>query len=509
MKSVRGIRAQIISGIVVITLAAIGFMGVLSISILQTNALTVKVKEAKNVARIFRIALPPAKGAAGFADYSRNIMASAGISSMTIKDSTGAVVFSEGRLPERFLEEKGERVFFEEGIEIYRVGGGFLKGPGTFLYLNAGILPGKISALSLSFTMPLSDISLYTSTVRRFIVFYAIADSVIIIALGIYFLSVFIIRPVKRLEDAASRVSGGDLSVRAEVSGNNEISSLASGFNTMADRLREEIERLARVNRELLDTQEELLKTSTLASVGRLAAGVAHEIGNPLGAISGYIEILGKGGLACGEEEKDILKRMETEISRIDRTVKEFLDISRPPALPPSPVNVNTLVRETVELLSRHKDLKKVDAELVLKEDIPPVIIHEDKLRQVFMNLFINAAEAMPEGGHVTVETGVKSHAVDRGMKRRKSDPDFTGADWERRIKEYVTVSFKDTGCGIKKEDMDKIFDPFFTTKEIGSGTGLGLFISRSIVNAYGGTIEVGSEEGKGSVFTVLIEAKR
>ncbi|HLE09081.1 MAG TPA: ATP-binding protein, partial [Thermodesulfobacteriota bacterium] len=157
----------------------------------------------------------------------------------------------------------------------------------------------------------------------------------------------------------------------------------------------------------------------------------------------------------------------------------------------------------------RHKDLKKVDAELVLKEDIPPVIIHEDKLRQVFMNLFINAAEAMPEGGHVTVETGVKSHAVDRGMKRRKSDPDFTGADWERRIKEYVTVSFKDTGCGIKKEDMDKIFDPFFTTKEIGRGTGLGLFISRSIVNAYGGTIEVGSEEGKGSVFTVLIEAKR
>ncbi|MBI5560734.1 MAG: HAMP domain-containing protein [Deltaproteobacteria bacterium] len=497
----RGLRAQLVSGIVIITIAAIGFMGVLSITLLQANALRGKINEAEDIARLLRLALPGEAAMPAFGDYARKVMKDLGIPFLKVSDYSGRMVFTEGRDE----EARGEVVFFEDGIKIYRAG----IGVGSHLYvIVAPSLGGGVTGQSVSFIVSLADIDSYVSTMRRFMVLYALLDSVIIIAFGVYFLSFFIIRPVKRLEGAASRIAAGELGVRADVRTNDEIGSLAAAFNTMAARLREEFGRLERMNTELLDREEELLKTRTLASTGRLAAGVAHEIGNPLGVVSGYLDILGRG-LKTREEEKDIIKRMEKEVSRINSIVREFLDISRPSVKPPEETDLNAVIKETVELFSFHRDFKGVKAELKLKGVLPPVMIDGDKLRQVFMNLLINAAEAMPQGGVITVETDKEGRRAGHAAvaRKRSGDTDFTPAS-ERRLKEYVVASFIDRGSGINKEELDKIFDPFFTTKPPGKGTGLGLFISESIIKAYGGTIEAESEPGKGSIFRVLLPAR-
>ncbi|MBI5599536.1 MAG: HAMP domain-containing protein [Deltaproteobacteria bacterium] len=520
-----GIRAQLISGIVVTTLAAIGFVGALSVLLLQTNALTLKVGEAVKVANILRVTVLDVKNPSGIEGYARGVMRASGISAMVIRDRDGNAVFSEGDLP----AEKGESVFFENGVKIHRLGHGrpswtagwpswttdWFGGPGRLLRVTVAEGTGGAEALRAEFTVSLSDIALYSSTMRRVIVFYAVVDSVIIMALGIYFLSRFIIRPVKRLETAATRISGGDLGVRAEVVGNDEIGRLASAFNSMAERLQLEIERLGRVNGELMDTQEELLRTQTLASVGRLAAGIAHEIGNPLGAVSGYLGVLAKG-LCDRAEEKDIIERTVREISRIDRIVKEFLYISRPPKAPAHAADVNAIVKETSALLSCDAAFKGVTTELKLQDNLPPVNMDGDRLRQVLLNLLINAAEATgARGGVVTVETSAVSRpvAVKTPVRVRKDDPGPLPAVMDNRQgrlagraeRRSVAVSVADGGRGVKKEDMEKIFDPFYTTKPPGLGTGLGLFMSQTIVKACGGTIEVESAPGEGSVFRVLI----
>ena len=509
MRSVLGIRTQLVTGIIILTLAAIGFLGIFSISIIQRNALSSKLFEARKAADILRVTLDDAlKGgeASALEGYGRELMRSVGISALRVKDRSGSVVFSEGRLP----TDKGEMISFGDGIKIYRIGGGWLKGPGTMLYVETGAKPGGTTSFDAAFTVSLADIASSISGMQRFIVLYAVVDSVIIIALGVYFLSVFIIRPIRRLESTASLIAGGDLDRRAVVERDDEIGSLAAKFNTMADRLEEEIKRLERVNAELVETQEELLRTSTLAAVGRLAAGIAHEIGNPLGAVSGYLDILRKG-VDDEEEERDILERTEREISRINRIVRDFLDISRPSDKPLREVDVNALLRETLALLSHDSTFRDVEVELLLKDDIPPVIIDEDKLRQVFMNILLNAAEAMGGTGTIVVATSTEARPVEptKGVKVRKGDPDFGAAMGRRRMREFVVVTFRDSGCGIRKEDIGRIFDPFFTTKEPGKGTGLGLFVSQGIIKTFGGTIEVESTEDEGSVFRVILQRGR
>jgi signal transduction histidine kinase len=511
MKLTLGIRTHLVAGIIIITLAAIGLLGVLSIKVVESNFVYRKVREAEAMARLMRAATIEASWSADTArviEYAKRIMNEVDIHSLVLRDSEGRALLKEGELLR--AEVSGRSIlYFENGIKIRSLGGGWLKGPPGFLHISVGgssFNPAADSGATFAFTVSLSDIDEDLARVSRFLVFYAAVDSLIIIALGVYFLSRAIISPIKRLEGTASRIAGGELGERADMTIDNEIGRLAGAFNTMAGRLENEIKRLGRVNRELIETQEELLRSSTLAAVGRLAAGIAHEIGNPLGSVQGYLDILSKG-IQDKDEEKEILKRTEKEISRINTIVMEFLDISRPSKEPPGRVDVNSLLVDTVSMMAGHDGFEDVKTELVLKEDIPPVIIHEGKFRQVFINLLLNASDAMDGKGVVTVKTGTEKHHVEGSTRggRRKGDPDFSASVTGRRVKEYVSVSFHDTGCGISKEEIPKIFDPFYTTKVEGKGTGLGLFISQGIIKTYGGMIEVESKPGKGSTFKALL----
>jgi len=527
MKISLGIRTQLIAAVVIMTLAAIGFIGVLSVSLVQNNALTGRVHEASRVGSLLRVSLEEffVQGSSGglrvsqgdLQERSMRLMRSASISALRIKDGKGKVVFSFGPAPDGKLRaatgEPSRALFFDDGIKISSVGEfGWLKGPGRLLYVEVAQKPGTKRLFTASFTLSLYDISSHLSSMRTFIIIFGIVDSIIIIALGLYFLSAIVMRPIRRLEGAAARIAGGDLAVRAEVVSDDEIGSLARRFNTMADKLGTEIARLERLNVELRDTQAELLRAGALAAVGSLAAGLAHEIGNPLGAVSGYVDILGKGG-ESKEEQADILKRTNKELGRMDSILREFLDLARPRRDEPGEVDINALIEETALMFGHHSKGRGVTVEMDLNKDLSPVIIDEGRLRQVFTNLLLNAADAMGGSGIIKVESRLIEDTVNAfgdaltGGRVRRDDPDKSLA-LARKKRGAVAVSFIDSGCGIKAEDAERVFDPFFTTKEPGSGTGLGLFVSASVMKACGGTIEVESEQGRGSRFRVIIPLK-
>ncbi len=504
-----GIRAQLGLGIALITLAGVGFMGLMSIKIVEDKALYWKAREAGRTARMVRASMtrlgpwPDEKKALGLLGV---VMREAGVSGYTLRASSGLVLAKKGELP----REKARPLMLLDDIRVGRIGGGWLRGPGRLLYVSTVLRGGGVIDGRLDFTVSLADINAELAGVKKFLIAYIILDSAIIIGFGFFFLSGSIINPIRRLTEAASRIAGGSFGERVDIKSDNEIGVMAASFNKMAGRIEEEIKTLERVNKELVSAQEEVLRSSTLAAVGRLAAGIAHEIGNPLGAVGGYLQILERGSLDSGDE-KDIIKRAGREVARIDAILREFLEFSRSGKKAMEPVDVNALIEESISGLAGHRDFEGVSVKTSLAADLPPVIMNEGKLRQVFVNLLVNAAQAMSslEGPReISVRTEVKKVPVKgANLRRRKDDKPLRPG--EKVYREYVFVSIGDRGTGIGEEDAMRIFEPFYTTKEVGKGTGLGLFVSKSILTTYGGEIEFESEVGKGSTFTVRLPCRR
>ena len=391
---------------------------------------------------------------------------------------------------------------------------------------------GKIIG-GIQMEVPAGDLMMNLLNSKKIILITVVLDAVVLIIFGSFMLSRVLVKPIKDLVRLTQKISEGDFSQKIEVTSKNEIGQLIGSFNRMIDRLKENqeslenyLESLESANRQLKQAQEELIRTEKLASIGRFAAGVAHEVGNPLGAILGYTSILQKEGLEH-EESKDYLKRIEKEIERINRIVRELLDFARPSKFEIKEVEINKVVESTLSLLSYQKNFKNIETQLDIQPNLPVIKGDESQLSQVFINIILNAIDAMPAGGTLAIQTG--THLVgnpdsDRLQRiyprRRKSDPMESDYSRMRRpnpldafFKKFsegdrlVRIRISDTGMGIKKEDLENIFDPFFTTKAPDKGTGLGLSISLRIVESLGGEIRVESEVGKGSTFEVYFPA--
>jgi len=369
--------------------------------------------------------------------------------------------------------------------------------------------------------------------IKKLLLVTIILDAIVLIIFGSFLLSRVLVKPIKDLVRLTQKISEGDFSQKIEVTSKNEIGQLIGSFNRMIERLKENqeslesyLESLESANKQLKQAQEELIRTEKLASIGRFAAGVAHEVGNPLGAILGYTSILQKEGIDR-EESKDYLKRVEREIERINRIVRELLDFARPSQFEIKDVEINKVIESALSLLSYQKNFKDIETQLDMQPDLPMIKGDESQLSQVFINIILNANDAMPNGGILRIQTRthvVGNPDVDRlqGIypRRRKSDP--MESDYSRMRKadplavlfkkfsegdQLVKIRISDTGIGIKKEDLENIFDPFFTTKDPNKGTGLGLSISLRIVESLGGEIRVESEVGKGATFEVYFPA--
>jgi two-component system NtrC family sensor kinase len=298
-----------------------------------------------------------------------------------------------------------------------------------------------------------------------------------------------ITRPLAVMVDAAGKIASGDLDHMVPVESQDEIGRLARAFNRMIDELslaHEDLTQWGRTlerrveerTRELRDTQDQLVVSEKLASLGKMAAGVAHEINNPLTAIllNSHL-LLERPGLDPGEEES--LRLIAEETTRCAGIVGGLLDFARQTPSRAVPSDINDIVDRTLQLLEMQASVRNIRIEKALDRTLPAIEIDKNKVQQVFSNLAINACEAMPTGGTLGV------------------------ASLMSRDGTHIEVIFTDTGVGIPKENMPRLFDPFFTTKSF--GTGLGLAVSYGIVRQRGGTILVRSVVGKGTVFTVRI----
>ena len=390
---------------------------------------------------------------------------------------------------------------------------------------------GRIAG-GIQMEIPIGDVMRHLLDSQKMILISILLDAIVLIIFGSFLLSRVLVTPLKELVHLTQKISEGDFSQKIEVHSKNEIGQLISSFNRMIDRLKENqqslddhLKSLESANRQLKQAQEELIRTEKLASIGRFAAGVAHEVGNPLGAILGYTSILQRGGIER-EEEKDYLNRIEKEIERINRIVRELLDFSRPSKFETREVNVNKVAENALSLLSYQKNFKNIQTQLNLQPNLPLIKGDESQLSQVFVNIILNGIDAMPGGG--TLEIQSEEYLVEDSFPiryrpyppRRRGDPmesDYLHLRKADPISVLLTkfsegdrlvrIRISDTGVGIKKEDLERIFDPFFTTKSPDKGTGLGLSISLRIVESMGGEVRVESEIGRGSNFELYFPA--
>jgi two-component system NtrC family sensor kinase len=321
----------------------------------------------------------------------------------------------------------------------------------------------------------------------------ALAAAVAFVALGALVLFRAVARPVDRLLAAAERLGAGrDGLPILHPPGEGTSPGLARAavaFERVAGALAEERARLAakvteleRANAALAAAQESLLRSERLAIVGRLAAGVAHEVGNPLGAIAGYAE-LARSRLAAGAapEVDDFLARIAAEASRIDGIVRGLLDFARPAAPLLAPVELAGAVEGALRLARVQARMRDVAVEADVPPDLPPVEADPGRLAQVLLNLLLNAGDAMGGRGSIRVTA--------------------------RRDGARVEVLVSDRGPGIPPGDLPRVFDPFFTTKPPGQGTGLGLSICHGIMESFGGSIAAENGSGGGAVFRLAFRA--
>jgi signal transduction histidine kinase len=329
-------------------------------------------------------------------------------------------------------------------------------------------------------------------------------DVVAFVLFGFLLMDRSVVRPIRRLAAVSEKIASGDLRLRADESQGNEVGQLGVSFNRMVGAILSAQEKARRV-------QQETFQWEKLATVGRLAAGVAHEVGNPLMGIRGYAEYLHRND-PPPEEREECLDKIVTETRRIENIVRGLLSVASSEREDGEAADVNGVVRETVEMLSFRKMFRDVEV-VVETGKVGRAGISPERFRQVLLNLMINAVDAMERGGVLRVRTfGVRPWLPPalRKARRRASDPPETDV---LRLREGIVglpkgalaVSVTDTGCGIRPDALPMIFDPFFTTKEEGKGTGLGLSVSRAIVETAGGEIVVDSDEGKGSTFTVVL----
>jgi len=286
----------------------------------------------------------------------------------------------------------------------------------------------------------------------------------------------FVRKPLNRIVMNMARVEEGDLSVRMNADGTDEIGRLITSFNSM-------VEKLDSAKRELEQYHfQQMERADRLASVGEMAAGIAHEIKNPLTGIAAAITII-KDDFPPADPRTEIVNEILEQIKRLDKTVNDLLFFGKPTPPEPTYTDLNAILKKTLMFASQHRGGKNITKQLHLQEDLPPVYVDPKQIQQVFLNLILNAVQAMQDNGVLTISS---SETVRDG-------------------KTWIRVSIADTGPGIPEQILGKIFTPFFTTKA--QGTGLGLAICHKLVSQHDGTISVTSEDGRGTVFTIDLPA--
>jgi len=305
--------------------------------------------------------------------------------------------------------------------------------------------------------------------------------------------------PLRDLESGAKRLSSGNLEQLIPIRSGDEFGQLATSFNSMTSALRKSEselrewghtleQKVEKRTRELRIAQAEAARGEKLASIGLLAAGIAHELNNPLTGILTFSHLLRKN-VPDGSTEAEDLDLVIRETKRCAAIIRRLLDFAREKTPEKKFADINQIIENTVRIVEQPAHLHNIEIVLDLDRELPLVWVEPDLIEQVIMNMLVNAQHAIEDDGSITIRCR-------RSPEPRSPDPGLEPVP-------MVEISIIDTGCGIPEENLQRIFDPFFSSKEVGKGTGLGLSVSHGIVRAHGGCIEVESTVGQGTTFRI------
>lgn len=337
---------------------------------------------------------------------------------------------------------------------------------------------------------------------QKIIVFYCLANLFVLLFIGMLRLSRLVVRPIHRFIRLTEDLRSTDQFPDYPEKRNTEFNQLSNAIHQMArrieadkERIEESLRSLKKAHTDLKKTQNEMIRAEKLASIGRLSAGIAHEIGNPIGVVLGYLGLLKRQpAFTADSSGKEYIERAESEINRINTIIRQLLDFSRSSSSDRQVVFIHALIRDVGQMILNQPLMGKIELIYDCSASDDRAYADYQQLRQVLINLLINAVDSIAvsnnsEAGKILLQTR-----------------DIAESD-ENAVNQSATIelSVTDNGTGIAREEIDNIFDPFYTTKEPGKGTGLGLSVSYMIIEQIGGAIKVKSEPDQGTAISIYL----
>ena len=383
-----------------------------------------------------------------------------------------------------------------------------------------------VAAMGMAFLLPLMD---SWGEAIFYVLTLLLGDLLVVAFFGRLLIGRALLQPMDRLVEDVRSIASGALEHRVQSPGARELQSVADSVNALAERLIRDQESLAanvrsldKTNQALVEARAQVVRAARMASTGTLASGIAHELGNPLGALLAYVDVA-RSRAQSEEQDTELLDSVREEAIRIDRIIRSLLDFARSGEGESAAQEVGPIIWRVKELLEAQGRLEGLNSEWVVPEEgVPEVFLDPTRLEQVLLNLLLNALDVIGEGGDgwIRVRLLVEAGPAASFPKRRRGDP--PGIDYAHRRRvlageegirvtslataaRVVVLTVEDNGPGIPIRHLEEVFDPFFTTKEPGKGTGLGLALSAQLVEGMGGEIQAGNREEGGAIFSIRL----
>jgi two-component system NtrC family sensor kinase len=511
----RSLRAKIIIIVIVAVAVIEGFFLYLNIRSLSEQILAKTEEEAFNLSETIRLSIRNAMIKDRRDEYQRiidDVAQRKGIVEVRIFNKQGMITVSSDRSKVGTVVDKKAEACYgchredeakvllptDSKTRIYHTETQSLMGLINPIYNEPTCLPCHPQTINvlgvLDTTISLESFEKEKAQIYNRMILSGVVSVLILTLCLSLLLTRFINQPIQKLLNATKQAARGNLDQSVSIRTQDELGELANSFNHMISELkrsRDAIEewtqtleqRVEERTRELKQVQDQLIQAGKMAALGELAAGVAHEINNPLTGVLTFSSLMLKKVDENHPWKRD-LENIVQQTTRCRNIVRGLLDFARQRKPDKKEWDIHALIERTLTLVENQARFQNIKILKEFKPDIPKLHVDGDQIQQVFMNILINAADAMAQnGGTLTIRTDTHDQTVE--------------------------VSFTDTGCGISKEHLSKLFTPFFTTKETGKGTGLGLAISYGIIQSHGGEIEVESEVGKGSTFRIKLPIEK
>jgi len=379
-------------------------------------------------------------------------------------------------------------------------GWGLLFRTHRWLLFSAPLERGQEALWGVALAVDLAPLNTRLKRIQQFLLIFILINAMVLVLFGLHRLARLTVKPLANLVKRAETYRDDGQGFILSVPGNNEFNILSGSLNRIlvridADReaLNATVDSLERANRELRQAQNDVVRAEKLASVGRLAAGIAHEIGNPIGIVLGYLELLKQGDLDAGERG-DCVARAEAEIGRIDAIIRQLLDFARPAPGDTASLAVHAVLRQVADIFQLQPLTAEIPLSLELAAGRDGIMGNGAQLRQVFLNLMLNARDAIfahKDGGQGALT-----------IRTYNPGPAGPGAKTGGAT---LVIDFIDNGVGIAAGHLEAVFDPFFTTKAPGRGTGLGLAVSYTIIHNLGGRIEALPRKNAGTCMRITL----